>query len=98
MRQGSEGVVQTVPESGPTKLAQPKRAQREEPAGGVRESFAKTRTPPKQEKDGVLGNPHRHLPGKPQRGPGELSRLIALHSPYSSGNKVTIKHRTYFSE
>src|SRR5262249_5513102 len=32
------------------------RAQREEPAGGVRESFAKTRTPPKQEKDGVLGN------------------------------------------
>jgi hypothetical protein len=31
-----------------------------------RGSFAKTRTPPKQEKGGVLRNPHRHLPGKPE--------------------------------
>jgi hypothetical protein len=29
-------------------------------------SLAKTRTPPEQEKGGVLGNPHRHLPGEPE--------------------------------
>jgi hypothetical protein len=56
---------------------------------------SKTRTPPKQEKGGALGNPHWHLPGKPE-GPGELSKRIGLHSPYSSGNKVTIKHRACF--
>src|SRR5690349_18197549 len=38
-----------------------------------REPFAKTRTPPEQEKGGVLGNPHWHLPGEPE-GSGELSR------------------------
>jgi hypothetical protein len=31
-----------------------------------REPFAKTRTPPEQEKGGVLGNPHWHLPGEPE--------------------------------
>jgi hypothetical protein len=52
---------------------------------------------PAQEKGGVLGDPPRHLPGKPE-GPDELSRLIGLHSPYSvgTGNKVTIKHRACF--
>jgi hypothetical protein len=60
-----------------------------------REPFAKTRTPPEQEKGGVLGNPHWHLPGEPE-GSGELSRRIGLHSPDSSGNKVTIEHRRAF--
>jgi len=54
-----------------------------------RESSPKTRTPPKEEKDGVLGNPPRHLPGS-QRGSGEQARLVGLHSPDSSENKVTI--------
>jgi hypothetical protein len=31
-----------------------------------------------------------------QRGSGELSRRIGLHSPDSSGNKVTIEHRRAF--
>jgi hypothetical protein len=35
-------------------------------SGVPSESLAKTRTPPEQEKGGVLGNPHRHLPGKPE--------------------------------
>jgi len=64
-------------------------------SGVPSESLAKTRTPPEQEKGGVLGNPHRHLPGS-QRGSGELSRRIGLHSPDSSGNKVTIEHRRAF--
>ena len=64
-------------------------------SGMPSESLAKTRTPPEQEKGGVLGNPHRHLPGS-QRGSGELSRRIGLHPPDSSGNKVTIEHRRAF--
>jgi len=63
-------------------------------SGVPSESLAKTRTPPEQEKGGVLGNPHRRLPGEPEG--LRRSRRIGLHSPDSSGNKVTIEHRRAF--
>jgi len=61
----------------------------------ARVAKTKNENPAQREKDGVLGNPHSTFRVS-QRAPGELSKRIGLHTPYSSVNKVTIEHRACF--